>query len=333
MRFADFQMIHLIWIVGLIIAFLIWRKSKKDQLREKFADKKLFDEISDNLFKQNEWLKIFLVALICIFSVIALMRPQWGFQWQDVKREGLNIIVAIDTSKSMLTDDVKPNRLARSKLAVRDLVKKLEGDRIGLIAFSGTGFLVCPLTIDYQGFLLTLDNINTNTIPQGGTSISTAIKEAMRSYKKTKGKHKSMIIITDGEDLEGDVLELAKEASKEGIKIFTIGIGTKEGELIRVPNKQGEFEFVKDKDGNFVKSRLNERLLQELALVTDGVYVQATGAQFGLEYIYDNYLSKMEKQEIKTTMEKRYYDRFQIPLAIAFILLCGFSIISTRKDK
>ncbi|HHE65151.1 MAG TPA: VWA domain-containing protein [Bacteroidetes bacterium] len=333
MRFADFQMIHLIWIVGLIIAFLIWRKSKKDQLREKFADKKLFDEISDNLFKQNEWLKIFLVALICIFSVIALMRPQWGFQWQEVKREGLNIIVAIDTSKSMLTDDVKPNRLARSKLAVRDLVKKLEGDRIGLIAFSGTGFLVCPLTIDYQGFLLTLDNINTNTIPQGGTSISTAIKEAMRSYKKTKGKYKSMIIITDGEDLEGDVLELAKEASKEGIKIFTIGIGTKEGELIRVPNKQGGFEFVKDKDGNFVKSRLNERLLQELALVTDGVYVQATGAQFGLEYIYNNYLSKMEKQEIKTTMEKRYYDRFQIPLAIAFILLCGFSIISTRKDK
>jgi len=333
MRFADFQMIHLTWIVGLIIAFLIWRKGKKNQLREKFAEKKLFDEISDNLFKQNEWLKIFLVALICIFSVIALMRPQWGFQWQEIKREGLNILVAIDTSKSMLTDDVKPNRLARSKLAVRDLVRKLEGDRIGLIAFAGTGFLVCPLTIDYQGFLLTLDNINTNTIPQGGTSISTAIKEAMRSYKKTKGKYKSMIIITDGEDLEGDVLALAKEASKEGIKIFTIGIGTKEGELIRVPNKQGGFEFVKDKDGNFVKSRLNERLLQELALVTDGVYVQATGAQFGLEYIYDNYLSKMEKQEIKTTMEKRYHDRFQIPLAIAFILLCGFSIISTRKDK
>jgi len=333
MKFADFQMIHFIWLVTFMGLFLIWKKGKKELLREKFADKKLLDELSDNLFKQNEWLQIILVLLISAFSVFALMRPQWGFQWQEIKREGLDVLVAIDTSKSMLTDDVKPNRLERSKLAVKDLVKKLEGDRIGLIAFSGTGFLVCPLTIDYQGFLLTLDNINSGTIPQGGTSISTAIREGIRSSKNAEGKNKVMVIITDGEDLEGNVAELAKEAAEKGIKIFTIGIGTTEGELIRVPNRQGEYEFVKDKDGNFVKSRLNEKLLQEVALITKGVYVQATGAQFGLEYIYDNYLSKMEKHEIKATMEKRFYDRFQIPLAIAFFLLCGFSLISTRKDK
>ncbi len=302
-------------------------------LRERFADKKLLGDISGSLFKRNEWVQIILVIFIGIFSVLALMRPQWGFQWQKIKREGLDILVAIDTSKSMLTDDVKPNRLERSKLAVKDLVKKLEGDRIGLIAFAGTGFLVCPLTIDYQGFLLTLDNVNTETIPRGGTSISTAIKEGIRSYKNTKGKNKVMIIITDGEDLEGNVLELAKKAADQGIKIFTIGIGTKEGELIRVPNGQGEYEFVKDKEGNFVKSRLNEKLLQELALTTNGVYVHATGAQFGLEYIYDNYLSKIEKHEIKSTMEKRFYDRFQIPLVLAFILLCAFSLTTTRKDR
>ena len=333
MRFANFDMIHLVWLVIAFVIFLIWRKNQKNVLREQFAEKKLIKEIALHISNRYEWFQIILIGLIGLCAVFALMRPQWGFQWQEIKREGLDILVAVDTSKSMLTDDVKPNRLERSKLAVQDLVKKLEGDRIGLIAFAGTGFLVCPLTVDYQGFLLTLDNVNTDTIPQGGTSLSMAIKEGIRSYKNAEGKNKVMIIITDGEDLEGNVASLAQKASDAGIKIFTIGIGTKEGELIRVADGLGGYDFIKDKKGNFVKSRLNEETLQKIASITQGVYVHASGAQFGLEYIYDNYLSKMEKHDIKATMEKRFYERFQIPLAMAFILLCGLSFLTVRKKK
>jgi len=333
MRFASLEMIHLLWLVGLMILFLFMRKKKKDILRENFTDKNLMDTMSASLNKRKETHGIILVIFIGIFSVLALIRPQWGFEWREIKREGMDILVAIDTSKSMLTDDVKPNRLERSKLAVKDLVKKLQGDRIGLIAYAGTGFLVCPLTIDYNGFMLTLDNTDEKTISQGGTSLAAAIKEGIRSYSNAKGKYKAMIIITDGEDLEGNVEELAKEAAQKGIKIYTIGIGTKEGELIRTLNKNGEYVFVKDKNGNFVKSRLNEKILQQIALATDGAYVHASGAQFGLDLIYDKYLSKMEKHEIKSTMEKRFYERFQIPLAVAFIFLCGHTLLTTRRKE
>src|SRR3990167_2021612 len=168
MPFAQPQMFHYFWLVLLAGALLFFQLKRKDAVRHKFASSQLFSKIAGNLIKKNETLKVVLILLAGLFSVLALMRPQWGFEWQEVKREGLDILVAIDTSKSMLADDVKPNRLERSKLAVKDLVKKLKGDRIGLIAFSGTGFLVCPLTIDYRGFLLTLDGVNFQTIPQGG---------------------------------------------------------------------------------------------------------------------------------------------------------------------
>ena len=332
MPFAQPQMFHYVWLVLLAGALLFFQLKRKDAVRHKFASSQLFSKIAGNLIKKNETLKVVLIILAGLFSVLALMRPQWGFEWQEVKREGLDILVAIDTSKSMLADDVKPNRLERSKLAVKDLVKKLKGDRIGLIAFSGTGFLVCPLTIDYRGFLLTLDGVNFQTIPQGGTALASAINEARRSFKDTPGKYKSLIIITDGEDFEGDVQKAAKEAKNEGIKIFTIGIGTTEGELIRYKDEYGQFQFLKDKDGNFVKSRLNEKILEEMAILTDGAYVRSSGAQFGLEYIYDQKLSTLEKQEFKSTMEKRFYERFQIPLFVAFLMLCAATLLPARKS-
>jgi len=233
----------------------------------------------------------------------------------------------------MLTEDVKPNRLERSKLAVKDLVKKLQGDRVGLVAFAGSAFLVCPLTVDYSGFLLALDDLNTQTIPSGGTAIASVIQESIKSYDKIPSKYKAIVIITDGENLQGDPIVVAKEAKKNGIKISCIGIGTREGELIRIVNEGGQQEFLKDKEGHFVKSRLNEKLLQEIALTTDGMYIRASGAQFGLDTIYEKRLSKMEKREFKSQMDKRYHERFQIPLALAFVLLIAETCIDNRKRK
>ena len=191
--------------------------------------------------------------------------------------------------------------------------------------------MVCPLTVDYDGFLLSLEDISTQTIPRGGTSLGRAIEEATQGYANVPNEYKSIIVITDGENLEGDPLKAAQKAKDKGIRIFTVGIGTQEGELIRIPNESGGFEFLKDGEGNFIKSRLNEGLLQQIALSTAGIYVRAGGARFGLDLIYEEQLSRMEKREVESKMEKKYYERFHIPLAAALALLLTETLITTRR--
>ena len=331
MRFAQAYYMLGFWVVLTLALFFIWALKRKKIAMQRFAEPGLLNEIASSVNFKKQVLKNIIIILVLIFSILALMRPQWGFQWHEVKRKGLDILIAIDTSKSMLATDVKPNRLERSKLAVKDLIKKLKGDRIGLIAFSGTAFLQCPLTIDYDGFLLALNDLAPDTIPRGGTSISSAIKQAMAGYEGGQKKYKSLVIITDGEDHEGDVVNLAIEAKKQGIKIFCIGIGTNEGELIQLVDEAGKRTFLKDREGNVIKSRLNERLLQEIALNAGGMYVRSSGAEFGLDLIYEERLAKMEKREIKAQMSKFYHERFQIPLAIALMLLIIEPFISDRK--
>ena len=333
MRFADPDTLLWLWILVPMI-FLFWAMmSRKRKIMEKFAQPQLIPSLAANFNLQKYYTKLVLLTVFFFLSIVALARPQWGFEWQEIKRKGIDIIVVVDTSKSMLTEDVKPNRLERTKLGVKDLVKKLQGDRIGLIAFAGEAFMVCPLTVDYNGFLLTLEDLNTNTVPRGGTAVAKAIEEAINSYESIPSPHKVVIILTDGENLEGDPLKAAQEAKKKGVKIFCIGMGTQEGELVQIENEKSEKEFLKDEQGNFVKSRLNEDLLQKIAVVTGGAYVRASGAQFGLDLIYDRELSKMEKREIESKKEKKYFERFQIPLAAAIFFLMIESCMTTRGRK
>ena len=189
----------------------------------------------------------------------------------------------------------------------------------------------CPLTVDYGGFLLALNDLRIDTIPRGGTSISSAIEEAMQSFDSNLNKYKILIIITDGENNEGDPVRLAEKAAKEGIKIFCIGIGTKEGELIQIVDENGKTTFLKDREGNVVKSSLNEDMLQKITSITGAAYVRSSGSQFGLDFIYDEKLSKMERRDTSTQMDKLYYERFQIPLSFALILLLIEPFISDRK--
>ncbi|VAX37265.1 BatB [hydrothermal vent metagenome] len=333
MRFAQPAMFHFFWFWMALIVFLFWTIKNREAVCRRFAQAPLLKHLVKNFDAGKLAQKNILLILVFFFSILALSRPQWGFQWQEVKREAVDILVVIDTSRSMLTQDVKPNRLERTKLAVKDLLKKLKGDRIGLIAFAGEAFLVCPLTGDYSGFVLMLNDLSTETVPRGGTNISNALEVAMKGYEDTPSQYKAVIIVTDGDNLEGDPLVMAKKAKEKGIKVFTIGIGTREGELIQLQDNYGNKEFLKDNNGNFVKSRLNEELLQRIALLTDGVYVKASGAEFGLDLIYDQKLSKWKKREIESKMEKRYYERFGIPLAIAIILLVIETCLTTRKRK
>ena len=321
MTFATPDWIHLFWFMAAIMIFLYLAFKRYKKRVASFAEPQLLTHIAKGRNRSYALRWHILLGLIFLFAILALMRPQWGFEWQEIKREGLDIIVVVDTSRSMLTQDVRPNRLERTKLAVQDLLKKLKGDRIGLVAFAGDAFMVCPLTVDYGGYTLSLNQIDTTTVPRGGTKLSRAIEEAMRGYDDTPSKFKAVIIVTDGDNLEGEPLEAAKKAKEKGIRIYTIGIGTPEGEIIQFKNKRGEMEFLKDAQGNFVKSRLNEVLLQEIAQAADGIYIRASGAQFGLEYIYDQELSQLEKRDIKSKREKKFYERFQIPLFIALIIL------------
>jgi Ca-activated chloride channel homolog len=333
MHFAQLNMLVWLWAAIGLAAFLGWADKHRKRTIERFTQAHLVKDIAFSFDAKKTARKNILLVAVAILSVLALIRPQWGFQWQEVKRQGIDILIVIDTSKSMLTQDVKPNRLERTKFAVQDLLKKLDGDRIGLIAFSGDAFVFCPLTVDYSGFQVSLKDLSADTVPRGGTNVAKAIQEAIKDYDKTENEHKAIIIITDGEDLEGDPIAAAKQAKDKGIKIYCVGIGTPEGELIQIKGNNGTPVFLKDRDGNFVKSRLNENLLKEIALITGGIYVRASGGKFGLDLIYERELSKFKEREIEAQMEKKYFERFQFPLGLAVLLLVIETCITQRKKQ
>ena len=330
MEFGAVHFAMLLWLVPLVFLFNVLASRMRKKALRKFACDKLLPELSAEVDEGRKKLKGYLIVLIVFLTVLTLMRPQWGFEWQEVKRQGLDILIAVDTSKSMLAEDVLPNRLERSKLAIKDLVKKLTGDRIGLIVFSGNAFLQCPLTLDYDGFLLSLDDIGVDSIPVGGTSISQAIYTAIKSYEGGKNKHKILIIITDGEDLEGGIDVALLRAKADKISIYTVGIGSKEGELVPIKTSSGKMRFLKDSEGNVVKTSLNEQVLQRVALETGGMYIHSSGVEFGLDLIYREKLSKLEKEEFKSRMEKKYFERFQFVLFPALVLMLLEPFISER---
>ncbi len=332
MRFAQPAFLYLLFLVPLLAWMLSALARYRRERAARFVDRHLEAAVAWRFDSKRYRLKNVLLCLAFVCAVLALARPQWGFEWSKVKRRGLDIFLLIDTSKSMLTEDVRPNRLERTKLAVRDLLKKLKGDRIGLIAFSGDAFLECPLTIDYGGFLLSLDDLSAETIPRGGTNISRAIEEAMKGYEDVPAQYKAVIIMTDGENWEGDPMRVAKLAQERKIRIYTVGIGTKEGELVRIIDDKGQAQFLKDNDGNIVKSHLNEKLLNEIAALTGGAYVRAGGAESGLDYLYDVELSKLERRDIESEVEKKYHERFQWFVALMLLLLVAEMSIPTRRE-
>ena len=332
MSYANPQYLPFIFgAIALLAAFYIFTMKRRQVLAERFAEKGLIANIAPSVSQRRRVVKTIIIISAVLACMAALARPQLGFEWEETKLVGLDMLIAMDVSKSMLANDVKPNRLERSKLAIKDMMKKLNGDRVGLIAFAGTAFLQCPLTIDYNGFLLSLDDLNVSTIPRGGTSIASAIKEAINIFKGQGTKYKVLVIITDGEELEGSALKAAKEAADIGIRIYCVGVGTAEGELIPVGTEYGARSYVADRSGNVVKTKLNEELLKEIALTTGGNYVRATQGEFGLVLLYDTSISKLEKRDLETKMRKRYRERFQYFLAAAILLLILEPMISERK--
>ena len=314
-------------LVPALVVFLLWSAGRRRRALETFVAGNLVPAVVPELDARRRTIRGVLLTAAVAALVVAIAGPMWGFRWQEVHREGIDLIVAIDTSRSMLATDVKPNRLARAKLAVQDLLQQLRGDRVGLVAFAGSAFLQCPLTLDYGAFLQTLDAIDAGIIPRGGTSLNAAIDTALDAFEGRQAEHQALVIITDGEDHEGNVKDAVKRATDRGIKIYTVGIGTTEGELI--PLERGG--FLKDRKGQVVKSRLDEATLQEVATDTGGAYLHATDTAFGLAELYRDYISTMEKRELASTLERRYEHRFQWPLVVAFLLLVGEPLVGERR--
>ena len=333
MIFSNLRYVHFFWLVPLLILFYIWAFRSKRKALETFAQKHLVPMLTSTVNWRGQKLRAALSVLVVCLLALALIGPRWGFQWQEVKRQGIDIIVAIDTSRSMLAQDIKPNRLERSKFAVEELLDLLHGDRVGLVAFAGRSFLQCPLTLDYNAFAIALDATSTEVIPRGGTSISSAIETAVTAFEGKAKKHKALILITDGEAHEGDSVKAAESAAKQGIKIFCVGVGTREGELIPVVDKSGSSGHLKDRKGQVVQTRLDEATLQKVALTTGGGYVRASGAGFGLDIIYNEKISQMETRELESKLQRRYEERYQIPVAIALGLLFLEAFVVERRRR
>ncbi len=259
-----------IWFWGLLLipvcALLFYRAERRAALRmHEFVSPRLFSQLAGTVNRFARVLKYALILAALSFALIALAQPRWGYTYDERKRKGLDLIFAVDTSRSMLSNDVQPNRLERVKLATQDLVNELQGDRVGLIAFAGRAFLQAPLTIDYSAAIDSINDLDTKTIPEGGTNISAAINLAVQTYGKSAVGNRALVIFTDGEELSGDAVKSAKAAADSGVRIFTIGVGTQEGSLIPISSDDGGTAFVKDSKGQVVKSRLDETRLREVA--------------------------------------------------------------------
>jgi len=323
----------LLWLLVLVpaaAAFFVWALRRRRAALQRFAEARLLPTLTPDLDERRQrWSAVMLVAaLACL--VVGLAGPKWGFHWEELHREGVDLVVAIDTSRSMLAEDVKPNRLERAKLAIEDLIKQLRGDRIGLVAFAGSAFVQCPLTLDYDAVAESLHAINVGIIPKGGTAIAEAITSGSEAFEGEEGKHAALILVTDGDDHEGRLDEAVQKAVEKGIKVYTIGIGTTEGDLIPL-TVNGQQMFLKDRHGQVVKSRLDDEALKKIATTTGGVYVHAAGPNLGLDVVYNDYIAKMEKRELKSTMERRFEERFQLPLLLAVALLATESLLGERR--
>jgi Ca-activated chloride channel family protein len=325
------------WFWALLIIPLLvvlWVRAERRavlRLRE-FVSERLLPTLARTVDRRRRGIRFALVLLGLALGLTALAQPRWGYTYEDAKRKGLDLILAVDTSRSMLSNDVLPNRLQRVKLATQDLLNELQGDRVGLVAFAGRAFLQAPLTIDYDAAVEAINDLDTSTIPEGGTNISDAIALAVRTFGKSAIGNRAIIILTDGEELSGDALKTAKAAADAGVRIFTVGVGTPEGSLIPISGGQnGGNAFVKDSKGQVVKSKLDEKRLREIAENTGGFYLHLEDGPRTMKQLFADGLVKMQAGDIDARLSRRPIERYQWPLGAAVFFLAASFLMRERK--
>jgi len=318
-------------LIPLLIALFVRAERRGHRRLQEFVSARLLPQLAATVNRPRRITRFGFQLLGLALALVSLAQPRWGYTFEDVKRKGLDLLIAVDTSRSMLSNDVQPNRLDRVKLAVQDLINELQGDRVGLIAFAGRAFLQAPLTIDYDAVVEAINDLDTKTIPEGGTNISSAITLATQSFGKSATGNRALIIFTDGEELSGDAVKTAKEAADAGVRIFTVGVGTPQGSLIPVTGDDGQTAFVKDSAGQVVKSKLDDKRLREIAEATGGFYVHLESGLRTMQQVQNEGLAKMQAAEMDVRLSRRPIERYEWPLSAALLALALSILIPERK--
>ena len=331
MSFARLWVLLFLWLIPLATLALIVETRKKKRTLERFADPPLLVRLTGAPQKGRRFIKGLLLLISLTFLILALAGPRWGSHYQEVSQRGVDIMVLVDVSASMLVEDVKPNRLERAGREVLDFIRVIQGDRIGLVAFSGAAFVQCPLTLDYQAVELFLRELAPDLIPVPGTDLGAAIETAVSAFDEETETDKVIVLITDGEDNESRGLEAARMAAEKGIRIFVFGMGEASGGPI--PNAEGGGGFKKDEQGKMILSRLDEKGLRDLAAAAGGTYARAVAGDLDLDLLYfDGIKSRTEARTLKSGKIKVYEDRFYLFVLAALLLLLLEGLVTERKD-
>ena len=325
---------HWLWallVLPLIAGLFLWSHKRAQALVAKIVAVRLREQLSGSVSPLRRILRASLLVASLALAIVALAEPRYGFIEKETKQKGRDVIVAIDTSRSMLATDMAPTRLARAKLFTQDLVRLLQGDRIGLVAFAGSAFLQAPLTLDYNAVTNALDELDTTVIPKGGTNIAAAVTAAREAFGKAEGQTRALIILTDGEELAADGIAAAKQAAGEGIRIFTVGIGSPEGSLIPIRLDDGRQDFVRDSAGKPVTSKLDDSRLKEIASATGGFFT-LIGPDAARE-IFQKGIESMELSETGVFSSRQPIERYQWPLAAAAACLAMSLLPGDRRRR
>jgi Ca-activated chloride channel homolog len=331
MHFARSEYLNFLWIIPALGLFFYYSSRIRRKRLEKFIGSPLRARLSWEFSRPKAILRSLLLIGFFAFAILAIARPQWGARLETVHRHGVDIIAALDISYSMNAEDVAPNRLEKAKSEIRSLLEKSEGDRIGLVNFSGAATIQCPLTLDQGAVNLFLDVANAGMLPEPGTSLASAIETATSAFVAKERKYKVLILFTDGEDLEGQVNKAIEKAKDAGVIIYTVGIGTPQGNPIPIRDAKGDIvEYRKDPSGQIVTSSLDERSLAEIANQTGGRYFRATPSGSEIAALYKD-ITGLEKKELESRLQQNFEDRFQYPLALAIAFLAAECWLSERR--
>lgn len=334
MRFGSIDWLWMLLTVPLLGMFFAWVGKRRRLMASRFADGPSWSRLTGGGAGDGRRTKNVLLLAAMILTVLAVARPQWGARAVMLQRRGLDIVVALDVSKSMLAADVKPNRLARAKREISTIFDHLAGDRVGLVVFAGDAFVQFPLTIDASAARMLLDAVDARSAGRPGTVLAEAINTALTMYEESEKKFKVMILITDGEGHEGDPIEAAQAAGEQGVRIYTVGIGTPAGEPIPLMDESNQRQegFKKDKSGQVILSKLDEVTLQKIALATGGRYFRASPAQMEVEELFGE-LAKLDKKDLEGRLFTEFEERFQYFLFPAFLLLAMEFAVSENRRK
>ena len=333
LRYENSEWLFLLVLIPIIIlGFIFYVRWRKKAIAE-FGHPSLVNKLMPMASEFKHRVKFILFAIAIGSLIIGITNPQIGSKMEEVKREGVDLMIAIDLSNSMLAEDLQPNRLMRAKQSISKLIDRLDGDRIGLIVFAGDAYVQLPITTDYSAAKLFLSTINTSIVPTQGTAIGKAIELSIKSFDLENDQNKAIIVITDGENHEDDAIEKAKEAQELGIFVHTIGMGSAEGGPIPIKNRYGSItSYQKDREGNTIITNLNEGMLKQIAQSGGGSYIRANSTQSGLNALFKE-INKMEKKEIGSKVFTDYKDRFQWFIGLAIILLIIETLMKGRKNK